>query len=813
MISGKKAGFFILFMISAMCLSGIEPDKISVIYRGDDVTEAAGEAIRQFKAYMYFMNPQQKIEESKTPPKDNVQAAVFGKAAVDLGLITKAELEKASPNGYVLKITDRCVAMAGATPADMLPAVGKFARLCGMKYRSPFSATISPIIPENRPRTIPPQTVVDKPVFEYRNGGDFYFGNTSGFEVAAATNGLDKELFDKTKTGSDLWIDHTAGYLVPRLKYADEHPEYYALLPNGKRIGKDEFSDHRTPLCQSNPDVKRISAERALGWVDMNREKKYFHITNGDTGVWCQCEECMKYDDGPKNYSGRNMQWVNYVADKIYEKYPDKIVIAFAYAGTDVSPVKAGNPAKNIQMMLATGLGCLPFYEHIMKAQPRLCWDTHMPWLKGNLAHKPFVCEYIAEMYFPSPGDQTAERYRDYAKRGIGGIVYSYGRPWNFQNLWSYLHGALLWDPYQDPMALTKDFVYPYYEAGAEAIMEYFTLTHERYQATKNSTLDSHYPVDFYTDEFVRKSSALFDKAVSDIRDSRKGRHSDLMTEINNEKKLFLMDALKHLEDYKDKKTVDFIISEVMTLANQTGTKVIRRLKKDSSRASEVTTVNAEPYINDIIAVGTTLSKKKNDPSIASYFKEKAGSAGGRNLRREGDTIIFPLAMWTDFNFGPETFDNNVSHKKYPCPPKQCVGVFAVSNIGSEKNTFSKGEMSLMFELPQKDSGRSATLKLTGQTAFSKWAKDKELDLNVGMTVLVNDTEIYSGPAVFVRGNWSFQDLSIPANVLTGGPNEIKIRNTSKNRDSAAVSGWILVSSMQLVLGKASEADAIQLIQ
>lgn len=60
-------------------------------------------------------------------------------------------------------------------------------------------------------------------------------------------HGADPELFRKK---SDLWIDHTAGYLVPRLKYYDAHPEYYSMLKTGN--GSQRIPSPITgPLCAS----------------------------------------------------------------------------------------------------------------------------------------------------------------------------------------------------------------------------------------------------------------------------------------------------------------------------------------------------------------------------------------------------------------------------------------------------------------------------------------------------------------------------------------------------------------------------------
>ena len=127
-------------------------------------------------------------------------------------------------------------------------------------------------------------------------------------------NGPDAEIFDRKKTGSDLWIDHTAGYLVPKALFGESHPEFYALKRDGERVPADQFTDHRTPLCLSNDEMAKISEDRALGWITQEPDKNYFFITYGDTGLWCSCNDCRRLDSKPGVFSDRLLHWVNTIA-------------------------------------------------------------------------------------------------------------------------------------------------------------------------------------------------------------------------------------------------------------------------------------------------------------------------------------------------------------------------------------------------------------------------------------------------------------------------------------------------------------------
>jgi len=351
-----------VLLAGASLASAAELDRIRGIYSAGDRSEPATLAANAIRAYVQYVNKRQTVPELDKAPAPEQGAIIIGKAALDLGLISPEEVRQAAPDGFVIKVTADQVAMAGAEPWALTSAAGRFAELLGLRHgQSPPDHGV-PLARSDQGGSIAPQTIIDKPAFCFRNGRNFMLGQV-GVQVADAHYGADPELFDAKKTGSDLWLDHTAGYLVPRLKYYDEHPEYYAMGKDGKRIAKQSFSDHRTALCLSNPDVKRISTERALIWVDKNPDKKSFFVTHGDTNLWCCCPECSKLDEMPGHYAARLLQWVNHVADAVGKKYPDKVLLTLAYAGSNQAPKKI-KPAGNVRVIYATGMGNRPFYGH-----------------------------------------------------------------------------------------------------------------------------------------------------------------------------------------------------------------------------------------------------------------------------------------------------------------------------------------------------------------------------------------------------------------------------------------------------------------
>lgn len=69
------------------------------------------------------------------------------------------------------------------------------------------------------------------------------------------------------------------------------------------------------------------------------------------------------------------------------------------------------------------------------------------------------VCEYLGNVYDPAVLDTLPGRLWFYAKWGLRGILFEYGLPKNFRELWTYVHSRLMWNPEQDAQALAEEFI------------------------------------------------------------------------------------------------------------------------------------------------------------------------------------------------------------------------------------------------------------------------------------------------------------------------------------------------------------------
>lgn len=130
---------------------------------------------------------------------------------------------------------------------------------------------------------------------------------------------------------------------VPESQYAKEHPEYFCMNRDGIR---DYRRNAGGQLCLSNPDVfqivyrhleNSIATDRCKNPVDYPRVYDFSQEDN--TNYICCCPECKKLITKYGNSDAGLLLWfVNKLAKRIHEKYPDVFIRTYAYVSTEKLP-------------------------------------------------------------------------------------------------------------------------------------------------------------------------------------------------------------------------------------------------------------------------------------------------------------------------------------------------------------------------------------------------------------------------------------------------------------------------------------------
>ena len=428
-------------------------------------------------------------EVNKELPKSGSTGLFVGReAAIASGMITAAELEAVKQDGYVLKAGDGRIALAGFKPQGTIYGAYALLRRVGLEMY-PWAGSRGGVSGPNVLEVFTPvkdgllaaMSVSDKPHIDHRDAyGNVDMGRWGAtmrpYALSDPTTAANQDIYGRNRkpgytklklegkvaAADGMGWDHTAGYLVPRDLYYAEHPEYFAMQPNGKRILPAAFAG--MGICTSNPEVLRISAERMLEWMKLQDIRRFFIATEAD-GVFCWCPACRALDPQPDYISDRSVTWSNYIADYVREKNPDKLLATWAYLATAKPSVKV-KPSANLVIGYAAWLwnsrasGAVDFAHPVNIT----CMEEFMGWSQvapGRMGAYDYPGDNIGGM---------VSRYKFYARNGARFIYANAASGGARQH---YLMNSLMWDPFLDAEVLDQAFMKANYVPAAEQIMDY----------------------------------------------------------------------------------------------------------------------------------------------------------------------------------------------------------------------------------------------------------------------------------------------------------------------------------------------------
>ena len=116
-------------------------------------------------------------------------------------------------------------------------------------------------------------------------------------------------------------VDGTTDRLLPKERYWESHPEYYALNPDGSRNGGF--------VCGSNPAGIAAAADTINRFFTENPDCLFYGFAPPDSPVLCHCEGCkaaMNDGFGGEGYGAVSDPYYDFtfqVADKVADVHPD----------------------------------------------------------------------------------------------------------------------------------------------------------------------------------------------------------------------------------------------------------------------------------------------------------------------------------------------------------------------------------------------------------------------------------------------------------------------------------------------------------
>lgn len=151
----------------------------------------------------------------------------------------------------------------------------------------------------------------------------------------------------------------------------------------------------------------------------------------------------------------------------------------------------------------------------------------------SKVCDRLYIWDYVVNFHhfvmpFPNFG-VLAPNIRYFIKNHVRGIfeegsTSQWGKT-EFIELKSWVIAKLLWNPYQDTMALVEDFIRGYYGAAAEKVLEYFNLLQSRLDASPESHFGIYDPprTEYLRPQDIQKAFELFReaKALAENEDIR----------------------------------------------------------------------------------------------------------------------------------------------------------------------------------------------------------------------------------------------------------------------------------------------------
>ena len=439
--------------------------------------------------------------------------------------VAASKCDALGAEGISIKAGNGAVELTGGYPRGVVYAVYEFLERLGCRW---FSASVSNI-PKRSRLSFPETDYTFVPPLEYRD--------IINYDIALGSYGVRNKFNGQfinagaAQGGKVAYYPfvHTFDSLMSHEEFFGEHPEYFSMV-DGERFKERTDWGSRTQLCLTNPDVKRICAERVDAWITDHPEATIFSVSQNDCYNPCDCPECTKLNEEEGSRAGPLIHFVNYIAEYIGKKHPNVVIDTLAYQWTRKAP-KHVRPLPNVCVRLCSIECCfahplrtceadMGFFNKAEKLQT--FQQDLEDWAK--ISDRLYIWDYVVNfahylLPFPNFGvlkDNINYLIENHVKGIFEEAAPAYAHPGQeFAELRSWVLGKLLWDPSLDTDELVHEFIAGYYKSASDPLREYYHLIHDA--AAENP--DAHFgiyklpKIRFLTPERVCKAKALFAKA------------------------------------------------------------------------------------------------------------------------------------------------------------------------------------------------------------------------------------------------------------------------------------------------------------
>jgi hypothetical protein len=386
----------------------------------------------------------------------NLPELILTTAQIHPELAAQAGLQAGNRDAYAIFTAEKKIYLIGANVTAIRYAAAQLLRELGFRFYAP-----SPrwhIMPK-------PQASLSVKASGAPAVGSRSIWYAYGMPDKQRMADYDQWVFGNRLTAKPLInVGHSYGDIILRnqAEFA-AHPEYYALLPDGKRDTARAINARK--FCVSNPGLEALVAQdriKLLGELRKANPLAYMvSVEPSDGEGVCECDNCKRLGSP----SDRVFYLANAVARKIRAVYPDAWVGLYAYSDHRLPPDIAIEPNVYVQIAMA--------FNKTQYTLPQLVelWSKKI----SALGLREY---YGVEAWdWGLPGrmrggnvDYLRQWIPYYTARKMTSINAETNANWGGQMLGLYIASELMWDTKADVDALVARFFTDCYGPAAPAM-------------------------------------------------------------------------------------------------------------------------------------------------------------------------------------------------------------------------------------------------------------------------------------------------------------------------------------------------------
>ena len=404
--------------------------------------------------------------EDKITYSDSSKYFLLGETDIAENKGVIPERDKTTTTGYKIKTIDKSIIVQGGAGDGTLYGVYD---LMSALFNYKIYAADEIHVDKVSDLTLKNYNVVYKPTIENR-------------QTYACEPLTDSTLAMRMKNilNVNLWAKiqgrfvHTSDFLVPSATYKATNPEWFGT--DGHQLCYSEGLE--------NEEMFNVLYTNLKAAIDVAPNAKYVSVSQWDVASWCGCDRCVAKKERYGSNLGVMIQFVNKVARKVKEDYPnrDLYIQTFSYHETSsaitahfdevmcepnvtvmFAPIRANFTTGFTDVKNSSTLASLEAISRICSQVTIWTYDVHFP--------QPF-------MFYNTIGGRV-DRYTEMEKNNVNFIFdenlsLGSGLTPSFSRLKCFLTANLSYDKSMDQVALIDDWFDNYFKDASIPMRNYF---------------------------------------------------------------------------------------------------------------------------------------------------------------------------------------------------------------------------------------------------------------------------------------------------------------------------------------------------